>query len=117
MLRKYAPSVNGICHITGGGRENLNRLMGENLNLRPRWNDDWTKPPEFEFIQKNGKISDGEMRNKPSAPIPVWREQSRRIICLLGVSSGKSSKCMSIKSLAFAEHLVKGRIILLIITY
>ena len=62
VLRKYAPSVNGICHITGGGRENLNRLMGENLNLRPRWNDDWTKPPEFEFIQKNGKISDGEMR-------------------------------------------------------
>ena len=62
VLRKYAPSINGICHITGGGRENLNRLMGENLNLRPRWNDDWTKPPEFEFIQKNGKISDGEMR-------------------------------------------------------
>jgi phosphoribosylformylglycinamidine cyclo-ligase len=42
--------------------ENLNRLMGENLNLRPRWNDNWTKPPEFEFIQKAGKISDGEMR-------------------------------------------------------
>ena len=62
VLRKYAPSVNGICHITGGGRENLNRLMGENLNLRPRWNDNWTKPPEFEFIQKNGKISDGEMK-------------------------------------------------------
>ena len=62
VLRKYAPSVNGICHITGGGRENLNRLMGENLNLRPRWNDNWTKPPEFEFIQKAGKIADGEMK-------------------------------------------------------
>ena len=62
VLRKYAPSINGICHITGGGRENLNRLMGENLNLRPRWNDNWTKPPEFEFIQKAGKISDGEMK-------------------------------------------------------
>jgi len=62
LLRKYAPFVNGICHIGGGGRENLNRLMGENLNLRPRWNDNWTKPPEFEFIQKAGKISDGEMR-------------------------------------------------------
>ena len=61
-LRKYAPNINGICHITGGGRENLNRLMGENLNLRPRWNENWTKPEEFEFIQKNGKISDGEMR-------------------------------------------------------
>jgi phosphoribosylformylglycinamidine cyclo-ligase len=61
-LRKYAPFVHGICHITGGGRENLNRLMGENLNLRPRWNDNWTRPPEFEFIQKYGKISDGEMR-------------------------------------------------------
>ena len=62
VLRKYAPSINGICHITGGGRENLNRLMGENLNLRPRWNDNWTRPPEFEFIQKNGKIADGEMK-------------------------------------------------------
>ena len=62
VLRKYAPSINGICHITGGGRENLNRLMGENLNLRPRWNDNWTKPEEFEFIQKAGRISDGEMR-------------------------------------------------------
>jgi phosphoribosylformylglycinamidine cyclo-ligase len=62
LLREFAPSVNGICHIGGGGRENLNRLMGENLNLRPRWNDNWTKPPEFEFIQKAGKISDGEMR-------------------------------------------------------
>jgi len=62
VLRKYAPYVNGICHITGGGRDNLNRLMGENLNLRPRWNENWTKPEEFEFIQKNGKISDGEMK-------------------------------------------------------
>ena len=62
LLRKYAPSINGICHIAGGGRENLNRLMGENLNLRPRWNDNWTTHPEFEFIQKAGKISDGEMR-------------------------------------------------------
>ncbi len=62
LLRKYAPSVHGICHITGGGRENLNRLMGENLNLRPRWNENWTKPPEFEFIQKYGKIAEGEMK-------------------------------------------------------
>ena len=62
LLRKYAPSIHGICHITGGGRENLNRLMGENLNLRPRWNENWTKPPEFEFIQKYGKIAEGEMK-------------------------------------------------------
>lgn len=62
LLRKYAPSINGICHITGGGRENLNRLMGENLNLRPRWNNDWTQPEEFKTIQKMGNIADGEMR-------------------------------------------------------
>jgi|TARA_B100000959_G_scaffold142869_1_gene150001 phosphoribosylformylglycinamidine cyclo-ligase len=62
VLRKYAPFINGICHITSGGRENLNRLMGENLNLRPRWNNDWTRPEEFDYIQKNGNISDGEMR-------------------------------------------------------
>jgi phosphoribosylformylglycinamidine cyclo-ligase len=62
MLRKYAPHINGICHIAGGGRDNLNRLLGENLNLRPNWNDNWTKPPEFEFIQKNGNISDQEMK-------------------------------------------------------
>jgi len=61
LLREFAPYVNGICHITGGGRDNLLRLLGEGLNLRPNWNNDWTKPEEFQFIQEKGEISDQEM--------------------------------------------------------
>jgi len=61
LLREFAPYVNGICHITGGGRDNLLRLLGENLNLRPNWNNNWTRPEEFKFIQEKGEISDQEM--------------------------------------------------------
>lgn len=61
LLREFAPNVNGICHITGGGRDNLLRLLGENLNLRPNWNNNWTRPEEFKFIQEKGEISDQEM--------------------------------------------------------
>jgi len=61
-LRMFAPDVNGICHITGGGRDNILRLLGEGLNLRPVWNNDWTKPEEFKYIQEEGEISDQEMQ-------------------------------------------------------
>ena len=61
LLREFAPYVNGICHITGGGRDNLLRLLGEDLNLRPNWNNNWTRPEEFKFIQEKGEISDQEM--------------------------------------------------------
>jgi|GEM_PF-1066079 phosphoribosylformylglycinamidine cyclo-ligase len=61
ILREFAPYVKGICHITGGGRDNLLRLLGEDLNLRPNWNNNWTKPEEFKFIQEKGEISDEEM--------------------------------------------------------
>ena len=61
ILREFAPYVNGICHITGGGRDNLLRLLGEGLNLRPNWNNNWTRPEEFQFIQEKGEISDQEM--------------------------------------------------------
>jgi len=61
VLRKYRESVNGIAHITGGGRDNVLRLLGEDVNLRPVWYGEWDRPEEFKWIQKYGNISDQEM--------------------------------------------------------
>ena len=62
MLSQHRSSVNGIAHITGGGRDNVLRLLGEDINLRPQWDDNWEKPEEFDWIQKMGSISDQEMK-------------------------------------------------------
>ena len=50
--------IHGICHITGGGLSNLLRLH-DSLG----WNISNPLPilPEFDWIQKNGNVSDKEM--------------------------------------------------------
>jgi phosphoribosylformylglycinamidine cyclo-ligase len=64
VLRLHKGSVHGIAHITGGGRNNVNRLLGENLNLKPMWNNNNTafRQDEFNWIKKHGNISEEEMR-------------------------------------------------------
>lgn len=48
-------------HITGGGLEgNIVRALPE--NLKPELNWEWEKPEIFNTIQKNGNISDSEMK-------------------------------------------------------
>lgn len=59
---KQSKPVKGIAHITGGGRDNILRLLGEGFNLRPIWNNDWERPEEFAWIQEKGNISDEEMK-------------------------------------------------------
>lgn len=61
-LDKFKGGIHGIAHITGGGRANVNRLMGDDLNLRPKWFDDDHKTDEMKWIQKYGNISDEEFR-------------------------------------------------------
>jgi len=62
LLQKHKDSVHGISHITGSGRANVNRLMGESMNLRPIWHNNEPQSEIFEFIQKHGDIDDFEMR-------------------------------------------------------
>jgi phosphoribosylformylglycinamidine cyclo-ligase len=55
-------TVLGIAHITGGGIiGNTSRLISENLTLDIDWHS-WEVPMIFKFIQREGMISDTEMR-------------------------------------------------------
>lgn len=54
--------INSISHITGGGiLGNTKRVVPDNLKIKINWNS-WQRNPIFCFIQKEGKISEQEMR-------------------------------------------------------
>ncbi len=53
--------VTGLAHITGGGiRENLNRILPENLSAVIDLSA-YEVPPVFSYIRNKGSVSDGEM--------------------------------------------------------
>lgn len=53
--------IHGIAHITGGGiRENIERILPENCQAKISLGS-WPVLPIFQFIQKEGEISDKEM--------------------------------------------------------
>ena len=55
--------VKGISHITGGGiMGNTSRIMHDGIKLNVDWNS-WDIPPVFKLIQKEGEITDEEMRH------------------------------------------------------
>lgn len=55
--------IKGISHITGGGIiGNTKRILPKDLTLFINW-EAWEKPFIFDLIQKEGNISDNEMRN------------------------------------------------------
>ena len=55
--------VHAICHITGGGfDENIPRVLKENQGVEIIENN-WEKPPIFNFLEKWGKIPHREMFN------------------------------------------------------
>lgn len=55
--------IKGISHITGGGIiGNTKRILPKDLTLYINWKA-WEKPFIFDLIQKEGNISDNEMRN------------------------------------------------------
>jgi len=88
VLDYYKEDVHGISHITGGGRYNVNRLLGD-INLKPKWNNNNTafRQDEFNWIQKAGNISDEEMRRVFNDGIGmvlvVNRNSAQKIISLL----------------------------------
>lgn len=54
--------LHGMAHVTGGGIiDNTRRLLRKNLDLRIDW-EAWQPPTIFRFIQKEGSVSDSEMR-------------------------------------------------------
>ena len=53
-------NIHGIAHITGGGLSNLDRILPQYLKVK--WKDDITKPFVFDLFQKDGNISDEEMK-------------------------------------------------------
>jgi phosphoribosylformylglycinamidine cyclo-ligase len=57
-----AELLSGISHITGGGIiGNTSRIMPENCKMEIDWKS-WNRLPIFDFIQKEGNISEEEMR-------------------------------------------------------
>jgi phosphoribosylformylglycinamidine cyclo-ligase len=62
VVNKHKGKVHGIAHITGGGRSNVDRLLGEDINLRPVWFENQTLTEEMEWIKMSGQIDDIEFR-------------------------------------------------------
>jgi len=89
LLEYYREDIHGISHITGGGRGNVNRLLGEDVNLRPHWNDNEMhfRPEEMNWIQKAGNIDELEMRkvfnNGIGMVLIVARNSAEKIIKML----------------------------------
>jgi len=60
---KSSEGLHGIAHITGGGIvDNTSRLLRDGLDLQIDWSA-WEIQPIFKIIQKDGSISDSEMRD------------------------------------------------------
>lgn len=53
--------IRGIAHITGGGFENVRRIVPPGLEARIDFGS-WPVPPIFGFLQSHGNIPDEEMR-------------------------------------------------------
>ncbi len=60
ILKKV--DIKGMSHITGGGIiGNTKRILPEGLSLKIHWRN-WTIPPIFNLIQREGNVADEEMR-------------------------------------------------------
>ncbi len=64
LIRKLLEKnlVKALSHITGGGIiGNTNRVVPDNCEIAIDWTS-WKIPPLFRFLQKEGNVSDAEMR-------------------------------------------------------
>lgn len=53
--------IKGMAHVTGGGYENLKRILPEGRSLHLDW-DAWTLPPLMQELQRLGNVEIEEMR-------------------------------------------------------
>lgn len=58
VLKKY--SIHGMAHITGGGFQNIGRILPKKFQARIE-KKSWPLPPLFTLLKKWGGISDAEM--------------------------------------------------------
>lgn len=59
LIGKY--SIKGLAHITGGGFDNIDRILPNGLSFRID-EEERSIPPIFAFLQQAGGLSDAEMR-------------------------------------------------------
>jgi phosphoribosylamine--glycine ligase/phosphoribosylaminoimidazole synthetase len=59
-LLRESVTINGLCHITGGGlTENPPRILPEGLDIKY---NDWELPDVFKYLQHKGQLDNNEMR-------------------------------------------------------
>lgn len=60
LIRDF--EIHGIAHITGGGIvENVPRILPKSCSMNISF-DAWQRPEIFDFLQKNGKVDEDEMK-------------------------------------------------------
>jgi len=73
--------IDGLAHVTGGGlSENIIRMLNGHLGIRIRL-DAWPQPAVFSWLQRQGGISDAEMR--------------RTFNCGIGMVAAVSADCVA----------------------
>jgi len=61
QVLKTGPTIKALAHITGGGlTENIPRVLPDNLDAE-LFEDRWLRPPVFNWLQRNGNITNDEM--------------------------------------------------------
>ena len=85
--------VKGMAHITGGGLiENTHRMFPEGVGARLD-RARWPRPAIFDWLQRNGKVADGEMHrvfNCGIGMIVVVAPEDQKRACELLTAAGES---------------------------
>jgi len=84
--------IKGIAHITGGGFQNLNRILPKGLNVK--WKDDIPRPLIMDLVQETGKITEEEMssvfNNGIGMCLVLSREEKKKLDSV-GYKHGKGT--------------------------
>ena len=91
-LLKKGIKIKGIAHITGGGFQNLNRILPKGLNVK--WKDDIPRPLIMDLVQETGKISEEEMSsvfNNGIGMCLVLSQEEKKKLDSVGYKYGKGT--------------------------
>ncbi len=91
-LLKKGIKIKEIAHITGGGFQNLNRILPKGLNVK--WKDDIPRPLIMDLVQETGKISEEEMSsvfNNGIGMCLVLSQEEKKKLDSVGYKYGKGT--------------------------